>query len=345
MRLKKRLPVLLRFPDSRGSVLVMAIWMIAILVIFVVSLSALVSSRLNSFKYFRDINRASLMASGAVYKVMAELDKEAASSYFDALSESWNNSPDLFKEIKLGSGVATVSYEYPQLDGEPITFYGCADEEQRININKAVTSMFESLFTNVASVDAESASKLARAIIDWRDADSITRPEGGAEDDYYMTLSPPYHCRDGNFEIAEELLLVKGMIPEIYSKIKDSITVYGIGGRVNINTATSNTLLVLGLTETLIKKIYRFRTGTDGTLGTTDDNIITRSDELINKLNDFSALTADEINLLNNLIVQDLITVESKYFRIKVKGIVNNKTREILCIIQRGGQIIFWREM
>lgn len=353
MRQKIHLPVLFHCPNSEGqperlvlagSVLVVAIWMVTILVIFVVSLSALVSGRLNSFKYFRDTNRASLIAYGAVNKTIAELNKEAKSSYFDTLSESWSNSPELFQEIKLGGGTATVSYQYPQMDGEPITFYGCADEEQRININRAVTSVFVSLFTNTAGLTAEDALKVACAVIDWRDADSIVRPDSG-EDDYYMSLSPPYHCKNGNFDLPEELLLVKGMTPEIYSKIKDNITVYGTGGRVNINTAPANTLLALGLPEALVKKIYRFRAGADATLGTKDDNVITQSSELVNKLEASGALTAEEINLLNNLIVQDLITVESKYFRIKAKGTINNKSREITCIIQRGGSIIFWHEM
>lgn len=349
MKPKKRLRVLLPFHDNQGSVLIIAIWMVAILVVFVVSLSALVSNRLNSFKYFRDINRASLVATGSINKAIEELRKNAKSSWgSDALSESWNNNPEIFNEIKIGGGIATISHDYPQLTGGTITFYGCADEEQRININTAVTTVLETLFNTVAGITSESDYKqLARAIIDWRDTDSIIRPDGGAEDDYYMSLSPPYPCKNSNFETTEELLLVKGMTPEIYIKIKETITIYG-SGKINFNTAPAPTLLALGASSNLIDKIYRFRAGNDGILGTTDDNIVTNEGELINRLKVFAGLTLDEEQLLDALMLS--FTVKSICYRIKAKGTINNKKREILCIVRVASmtgawQIIFWHEI
>lgn len=55
---------------------------------------------------------------------------------------------------------------------------------------------------------------LAAAIVDWRDGDSDVSP-GGAESEYYSSRQPPYTARDGSFETVDELLLVKGMTPEI----------------------------------------------------------------------------------------------------------------------------------
>src|SRR5262249_57796060 len=51
-------------------------------------------------------------------------------------------------------------------------------------------------------------------ILDWIDADSTPRSTG-AEDDYYMGLNPPYHCKNGPLDSLEELLLVKGVTPQL----------------------------------------------------------------------------------------------------------------------------------
>ena len=55
---------------------------------------------------------------------------------------------------------------------------------------------------------------VADAIVDWLDMDSSPRPYG-AEDDYYTALSPPYHCKNGPLDSLEELLLVRGVTPEL----------------------------------------------------------------------------------------------------------------------------------
>ena len=37
----------------------------------------------------------------------------------------------------------------------------------------------------------------------------------GAEDDYYMSLPEPYHCKNAHFDSVDELLLVKGVTPQL----------------------------------------------------------------------------------------------------------------------------------
>ena len=54
--------------------------------------------------------------------------------------------------------------------------------------------------------------QIAYSIIDWIDSDSNTSPDG-AEDDYYMSLPNPYHCKNSYLDSIEELLLVQGMTP------------------------------------------------------------------------------------------------------------------------------------
>jgi type II secretory pathway component PulK len=55
---------------------------------------------------------------------------------------------------------------------------------------------------------------VANSILDWLDPDDTPR-DNGAEVDYYSTLSPPYKCKNGPLDSLEELLLVKGVTPQL----------------------------------------------------------------------------------------------------------------------------------
>ena len=102
------------------------------------------------------------------------------------------------------------------------------------------------------------------AILDWLDQDSEPNPLG-AESDFYQLYDPPYACRNGKMASIEELMLIKGITPELFfdclagtdnqqieSKndnmnksaanntvtLSDLLTVHGDPlGRININTA------------------------------------------------------------------------------------------------------------
>jgi hypothetical protein len=55
---------------------------------------------------------------------------------------------------------------------------------------------------------------VADAIVDWIDVDNKPRPYG-AEDDSYTRQNPPFHCKNGPLDSLEELLLVRGVLPEL----------------------------------------------------------------------------------------------------------------------------------
>ncbi|HEO63663.1 MAG TPA: hypothetical protein ENN78_00130, partial [Candidatus Omnitrophica bacterium] len=126
------------------------------------------------------------------------------------------------------------------------------------------------------------------AIIDWRDEDDFVYGEEdfgrarGAENAYYQGLVPPYSCKNKDFEILEELLLVKGVTHKLYYgkdedgkikyALKDFLTVYGEGS-VNINTAPEPVLSALFGEDfkELASKVCAYRRGADGIIGTKDD--------------------------------------------------------------------------
>ena len=92
------------------------------------------------------------------------------------------------------------------------------------------------------------------AILDWVDSDDDPRPNG-AESDYYQSLATPYPCKNAPFTSVEELLVVRGITPELYFgnidmqqlPLSELCTVHGHrSGRVNVNTAQPETLTAIG---------------------------------------------------------------------------------------------------
>ena len=94
-------------------------------------------------------------------------------------------------------------------------WFGFVDEGSKLDLNTATIGMLELL--------PRMTPELAAAIVDWRDANS-TVSDGGAEDETYQRLNPPYRCKNAPFESIDELRLVHGMTREI---------LYGDDGNLN----------------------------------------------------------------------------------------------------------------
>lgn len=95
--------------------------------------------------------------------------------------------------------------------------YGLVDEAGRINlsallkIDSSGAVAREMLLKIPHLADQE---EIVNAILDWLDPDDEPRPNG-AEGEYYSALSPPYRPKNGPLDTIEELLLVRGVTPEL----------------------------------------------------------------------------------------------------------------------------------
>jgi general secretion pathway protein K len=86
--------------------------------------------------------------------------------------------------------------------------------------------------------------RLVPAIMDWIDNDNevtylpfVKYANSGAESGFYNQLDNPYKCKNAPLDTTEELLLVKGITPEIFELLQDHVTVYS-DGKININCAS-----------------------------------------------------------------------------------------------------------
>lgn len=115
----------------------------------------------------------------------------------------WYDMEELFKNRLVYDDGANrwyfTVYARNWLDKESVR-YGLTDEAGKININNAS----EEVLINLPGMTTE----LVDTLIDYRDRDSETRPEG-AEQDYYDQLSTPYMAKNSALGTLEELLMVK----------------------------------------------------------------------------------------------------------------------------------------
>ena len=314
---------------KKGSVLILTLWILSFLAVFAVGLSRNVSAQLRLAAYFQDRVKMYYLACAGVERAITELN---ADEDFDCdyLSKKWANCEE-FKEMPLGDGYISLFIE---------------DEAGKININKVSLSILKNILRNAGEVEPDEAADIANAIVDWRDVDIIVSP-GGAEGDYYEHLEVSYPCKNGEFQIPEEVLLVKGMTPGIYSKISGVITIYG-GGKVNINTAKECVLRALGLSSELAERIVKFRRGNDEIEGTEDDNVFKTPAEIRN----IGPLFTEESGEINRLTSGNVLTAKSDIFRISSAGILKKSNyklqRGVTCIVQRfvkePAKMLYWYE-
>jgi general secretion pathway protein K len=148
-------------------------------------------------------------------------------------------------------------------------------EAGKVNINRVSDAALRKIM-NTMGLEGEARDMAVDSILDWRDPDDFVRVNG-AENEYYQSLKEPYDCKNGNFDSVEELLLVRGITPELfYGKkiqekegeagkgapvaLKDLFSIYAAGEQIDINSASLPALrVVLGLPLEVCRLIIKAR--------------------------------------------------------------------------------------
>ncbi|MCR4412264.1 MAG: general secretion pathway protein GspK [Thermoguttaceae bacterium] len=94
--------------------------------------------------------------------------------------------------------------------------FGLEDESGRLNLNTLLLAdrLQEGSARQILMGLPGMTEDVADAILDWIDPDPEPR-EFGAEAEYYGALNPPYAPKNGPLETIEELLLVRGVTPQL----------------------------------------------------------------------------------------------------------------------------------
>ncbi len=330
---------------NKASILFISLWTVCLLTTFSIVLGYQVRQKLTLAQALDEKSKLHFIADAGIKKAIAELKKEEQKLY-DVLNDTWSNNISVFKEIDIGDGKVSIAYDYlNEQSGINQIQYGLIDEERKININRADLTVLERFFRIVLNLDQITAQELAASVIDWRDGDSqLSIPLGSAEDIDYRNMQYPYEARDLDFEVLDEILLVKGMSQDAFEKIKEYVTIYG-DGKVNINTVSKPVLLALGLDDDIAGKILFYRAGEDGIMGNADDNIFDTASNIIPKLSQLSHLSDFQLAKLSVIVDQHFV-VKSNNFMIKAVAKLNNKKSfaALICVVNRSGKVLYWQE-
>ncbi len=250
MKYKSQNPGMLT--NDQGAVaLVLVVWVVVVLMAIVGEFAYSMRTEINITKNFKEEEIAYQLAMAGIEQAKLEIlsTKSSDVTYLDEEAKlAFKDQEDEEEVISRSGELGAGSFEYT-----------ITDEDSKINVNTASLEQLKYLLDSTG-VESEDVDVIADSIFDWRDPNDL-HLLNGAEEDYYNSLDEPYSSKDAPLEAIEELLLVKGMTPEIlygttgeeeedsYEGVMKYLTVYNTG-IVNINTATERVLeIVFGLQE------------------------------------------------------------------------------------------------
>ncbi len=239
----------------RGGALLAVLWLAA-------ALSAIAFSVANTVRV--ETERTSTAADGARAYYLATGAFERAMLYilWGPQHRNPDGSPRYF-----ANWMPRLAFQFPS--GEAIV--EVIPEAARLSLNRAVP---EDLFRLLVALGAEPerAQEITQGILDWR----MRAPADGFSpfDRHYLSLAPSFRARHASFEEVEEVLLVKGMTPELYHGghatdadgrlrlrpgFKDCVSVYGSTSRFDVNSAPAPLLAALGLGPDVVARLVEMR--------------------------------------------------------------------------------------
>ncbi len=336
--------------NDRGMILILALWTLSLLTILAVSLAGGFHQRINLVARLEARNNIQLIATGGVKKAIALLNRELEKNSFvvsPELKSALYNNDVMFQTIQIAEGLVDVDYQFwDGIGSATLTRYGVVAEEGKINLNTVDMRTLKELIKYIFDWDDLAAGNLAASIIDWREYGE-NEAQGFYSDDYYSNLKDPYPPKNASFELLDELLLVKGVSPEILEQLSRFVTIYG-SGKVDINTAPRPVLLALGLNHELVDKILLVRRGTDGIEATADDHVFLRTYDIASELAQFVELKDFETAMIDQLNTEQKLDTHAYFYSMTVHGKLSGTQRDqlnIRCVFNsKDGKIEYWKE-
>jgi general secretion pathway protein K len=318
--------------DDRGIALILAISIIGLIVLLNMEFSRSIQTGLYETANFDDGIRLGVIARSGINCGLAVLFEDDSNE--DSFRDTWAS----LKEYSSYS--ASLFENDSRFETEIIDLAGKIQVNRLINQDGKYNIKQKEIMARLLSasdflLEPDEVEDILDAIKDWIDTDNEPT-RFGPEESYYQALDRPYSCRNAPLESLEEMLLIKGITPELFyggedtPGISDYFTVHG-DGDININTA--DPLILASLSEDLDS-------------GMIEEMVTFREDEK-NDLNNpewyKSALGTNE-----TIIDPSLITIKSEYFEIRSRGINVSRSREIRAAVKRKGKsltVLSWKTL
>lgn len=240
---------------ERGGALLAVLWLSAALAAIAFSVASSVRAETDRVSSSADGLRAYYLATGSVERAIRWIEWGNQFHLPDGAPGWQPNQPRMIMHYPSGDAIVEL-----------------IPEASKLNINTAPPSALLSVVT-VVTGDPARASDIVNAIVDWRSPAS-----GSPFDSYYFSVAPTFHARHASFEEIEELLLVRGMTPEVFygnylpnpgdpnsrllarGGLRDCLSVWGNLGNWDINTASPALMEAFGIPAAAAASIVERRT-------------------------------------------------------------------------------------
>lgn len=244
----------MRTRTQRGGALLTVLWLSAALTAIAFSVATTVRGETERTSTTVDQTRAYYLATGAVDRAILWMQwGRNMSPNPDGTAQFWT------------PGVTRLRMPFPSGYAE----VEIIPESSKLNINAANPVELQRLFLSMGLGPAK-AQELTAGIIDWRQPS----PGPTAFDQYYAAQVPSFRGRHASFEQIEELLLVRGVTPDLFygtwvrnpagqlvraTGLKDCLALYGSNNLFDINMTSPPVLLSLGIPPDVVAQIVARR--------------------------------------------------------------------------------------
>lgn len=341
---------------SKGTVLVTVILMVAV--------AALIATDI-AYRQKMDVLRTSaFMARDSAFQYLLAAenlglyalkqdqdDDRKNNKFFDDLGEGWNK----HVAVPIPNGTGTIEGQLYDLQGRfNINWLLTVDPRDKARYQNAFIQILTNVQRDHPDVfeDSITPQMLQQRVTDWLDYDPDPTLHDGKEDDDYLKLKQPYRAANHFMTDLSELMLVDGFSPRAVGFLEEYLACLPVDSKMNLYTADQDLLTALGFDAakvaeftssqrpaqfgqnarveyTAVADLFAFLGGnpaaTEGTNPVTPPVTGTESE---------SETESGGVTKPGNLN-PDLFSINSEYFLLKGKAVVNGKPVLIESVIWR----------
>jgi len=204
--------------NTAGYVLIIVLLITSLLVSVSSEFLIAAQTNVNYIRTFSEKQKARLIAKSGITLATYVLEADKKGIMTGMLSGNTERYVDSYQDI--------WAFNFPELSIENgYLTIRIIDENSKINASILANEFVDRTpyysVTQRFFINMGFPQDYADAIIDWVDIDDSRSPYGAESSDYYLTLETPYRAKNGEMDSIDEMMLVRGITPEIY---------YGLGG-------------------------------------------------------------------------------------------------------------------
>jgi general secretion pathway protein K len=221
-----------------------------------------------------------------------------------------------FKQEHWAKGV-----RFPLEEGRGTISAVVSDLQGRFNLNDLVLAEdprlarqhFIDLLSSLGIPKEGNAIEIAESVLEWIDND-VTPNSSGVEDDYYLGLKQPYRTSSTLMVDLSELLLIKGVTKQEFQRLRDHICVLPKSVPINLNTASSVILQVMGVEL---------------------EKLVERREEKNEPFKDEKSALEGQPPAVKNLLKKNRFSVSSQFYELSVAVNLDQKQAYLNTVIYR----------